>query len=187
VTAVEGRLQKLETEGAVAHTMIDAYEPSVCLIHVVLAFRDHDTRLKLHYAAITSTGEPETDKSNNPLVSLTGTGREVRLDVFGTGFLATDDGQILTNHHVAEPWWKNDELREMLDQGLDPETVEMTAYSPASPMASRSQSKRSLPLQMSQSLRETLQGWASGISHWPMVIIGLSVAVRSCCSAIPPA
>ena len=130
VTAVEGRLQKLETEGKAAHTIIDAYEPSVCLIHVVLAFRDHNTGLKLHYAALTSTGEPETDSANNPLVSLTGIGPEVHLDVFGTGFLASDDGQILTNHHVAEPWWQNDEIKEMLDQGLEPEIAEMTAYFP---------------------------------------------------------
>ncbi|QNI32564.1 trypsin-like peptidase domain-containing protein [Alloacidobacterium dinghuense] len=131
VSAVEGRLQKLETEGKAAHTIIEADEPSVCLIHVALAFRDHDTGLKLHYAALTSTGEPETDKSNNPLVSLTGIGPEVHLDVFGTGFLASDDGQILTNHHVAEPWWQNDEIKEMLDQGLDPEIAEMTAYFPS--------------------------------------------------------
>ena len=130
VTTVEGRLEKLESEGKVAHTIIDADEPSVCLIHVVIAFRDHDTGLRLHYAALTSTGEPETDKSNNPLVSLTGTGLEVHLDVFGTGFLASDDGQILTNHHVAEPWWQNDELKEMLDQGLAAEITEMTAYFP---------------------------------------------------------
>ncbi|MGB6691724.1 MAG: trypsin-like peptidase domain-containing protein [Terracidiphilus sp.] len=130
VTAVEGRLQKLETEGEIAHTIIDADEPSVCLIHVVLAFRDHDTGLTLHYAALTSTGEPETDKSNNPLVSVTGAGPEVHLDVFGTGFLVSDDGQILTNHHVAEPWWQNDDIKEMLDQGLEPEIAEMTAYFP---------------------------------------------------------
>src|SRR5262249_44021488 len=77
VTAVEGRLQKIETEGEVAHTIVDADEQSVCLIHVVLAFRDHDTGLKLHYASLTSTGEPATDQSNNPLVSLTGIGPEV--------------------------------------------------------------------------------------------------------------
>jgi DNA-binding response OmpR family regulator/S1-C subfamily serine protease len=130
VATVEGRLHKLETEGEVAHTIIQADEPSVCLIHVVLAFRDHGTGLKLHYASLTSAGEPATDESNNPLVSLTGIGPEVHLDVFGTGFLASDDGQILTNHHVAEPWWQNGELKEMLDQGLEPQIVEMTAYFP---------------------------------------------------------
>jgi S1-C subfamily serine protease len=131
--AVEGRLQRLETEGKVAQTIIQSYERSVCLIHVVLAFRDHSTGLRLHYAGLTSSGEPTTDEHNNPLLSLTGNGPEVRLDVFGTGFLASASGQILTNHHVAEPWWKNDELKEMLDQGLEPVIDEMTAYFPGVP------------------------------------------------------
>src|SRR6267378_3003553 len=110
---VGGRLQKLETEGKFAETIIQSYEPSVCLIHVVLALRDHSTGSRLHYAGVTSSGEPTADEHKNPLLSLTGSGPEVRLDVFGTGFLASNNGQILTNHHVAEPWWQNDELKEM--------------------------------------------------------------------------
>ena len=127
---VETRLQKLETEGQVAQTIIQSYEQSVCLIHVDLAFRDHATGARLRYAKLTSSGEPATDQHNNPLVSLTGDGPEVHIDVFGTGFLAATSGQILTNHHVVEPWWQNDELKEMLDQGLEPVITEMTAYFP---------------------------------------------------------
>jgi DNA-binding response OmpR family regulator len=133
LAAVDSRLQKLETEGKVAQTIIQSYEPSVCLIHVVLAFRDHTTGLRLHYAELTSSGEPTTDEHNNPLLSLTGTGPEVHLDAFGTGFLASASGEILTNHHVAEPWWQNDELKEMTDQGLEPVMAEMTAYFPGVP------------------------------------------------------
>lgn|SRR5208337_2848738 len=86
--------------------------------------------MRLHYAGITSSGEPTTDEHNNPLLSLTGSGPEVHLDVFGTGFLASTGGQILTNHHVAEPWWQNDDLKELLDQGLEPVIADMTAYFP---------------------------------------------------------
>ena len=84
LTSVESRLEKLESEGKVAETIIRTYEPSVCLIHVVLAFADHTTGLRLHYAGVTTNGEPTTDDHNNPLLSLTGTGPEVHLDVFGT-------------------------------------------------------------------------------------------------------
>ncbi len=130
LSVVEERLQRLENEGKVAQTIIQSYEPSVCLLHVVVAFRDRATGLKLHYVGITSTGEPLTDEHNNPLLGITGAGPEVHLDVFGTGFLVSDKGQILTNHHVAEPWWNNDDLKEMTNQGLEPVLAGMTAYFP---------------------------------------------------------
>src|SRR5262249_31883129 len=130
LAAVAGRLQRLETEGKGAQTIIQAYEPSGCLIHVFVGFHDYSTGLSLRYAGLTNTGEPTTDDHNNPLVGLTGIGPEVRMDVFGTGFLASGSGEILTNHHVAEPWWQNDELKEMTDQGLDPVVSEMMAYFP---------------------------------------------------------
>src|SRR6266567_2848627 len=47
LSAVEGRLQRLETEGKVAQTIIESYEPSVCLIHVIVGFRDHTTGYRL--------------------------------------------------------------------------------------------------------------------------------------------
>jgi DNA-binding response OmpR family regulator len=128
--AVEARLQRLESEGTVAQTIIQSYERSVCLIHVVVGFRDHATKLPLHYAGISSTGDPVTDENNNPLLGITGSGPEVHLDVFGTGFLVSDKGEILTNHHVAEPWWENDDLKEMIDQGVDSRIIEMAAYFP---------------------------------------------------------
>ena len=130
LAAVESRLQRIETDGKFAERIIQAYEPSVCLIHVVLAFREHNTGLRLRYAGVTSSGEPATDEHSNPLVGLTGDGPEVHLDVFGTGFLVSDAGQILTNHHVAEPWWQNEDLKEMLNQGVEPVIAEMTAYFP---------------------------------------------------------
>ena len=133
LTAVQNRLEKLETEGKAAQTIIHTYESSVCLIHVVLAFAEHNTGLRLHYVGLTSDGAPTTDDHNNPILSLTGTGPEVHLDAFGTGFVASASGQIITNHHVAEPWWQDDDLKEMLDQGMEPVIVEMTAYFPGIP------------------------------------------------------
>jgi len=53
----------------------------------------------------------------------------VRQDFFGTGFIV-GDGKILTNHHVAQPWWKNDEMEEAVKQGLEPVIAEMSGYFP---------------------------------------------------------
>jgi DNA-binding response OmpR family regulator/S1-C subfamily serine protease len=133
ITEAESRLQKLETEVRFAQTVIQSYEPSVCLIHVTVAFRDPATGLRLHFVGLTSNGAPATDEDNNLLLSLTGPGPEVHLDAFGTGFLASASGEILTNHHVVEPWWHSDELKQILDQGVEPLVTDMTVYFPGVP------------------------------------------------------
>jgi len=133
ITEAESRLQKLENEVRFAQTVIQSYEPSVCLIHVLVALRDPASGLRLHFVGLKSNGEPVTDEHNNLLLSLTGPGPEVHVDAFGTGFLASASGEILTNHHVVEPWWHNDELKELLDQGLEPVIADMTAYFPGVP------------------------------------------------------
>lgn len=43
----------------------------------------------------------------------------------------------MTNHHVVEPWWNNGEMSSLLEQGLEPVVVEMSAYFPGSPRALR--------------------------------------------------
>lgn len=130
LSVVEERLERLEAGGKIAQTIIQTYEPSVCLIHVVVAFRERSTGLRLRYEAVTTTGEPATDEQSDALAGVSGKGPEVHVDVLGTGFLVSDKGQILTNHHVAEPWWDNDDLKGMTDQGVDPVVIEMTAYFP---------------------------------------------------------
>ncbi|HTF43531.1 MAG TPA: trypsin-like peptidase domain-containing protein [Terriglobales bacterium] len=188
LATVENRLEKIETEGKFAERIIQAYEPSVCLIHVVLAFREHTTGSRLRYAGLTASGEPATDEHNNPLVSLTGSGPEVHLDVFGTGFLVSDTGRILTNHHVAEPWWQNDDLKEMLDQGVEPMIAEMTAYFPGvsngiavdtekiSPAADVAVVKGNISgLRIKQIL--LADGRRSAVSGGPVVLLGYPTAL----------
>lgn len=124
------RLQKLETETTVAQEVIRSYSGSVCLLHVVVGFRDKGSGLILRYASLNPGSSATPDGKTQ--VQLGGIGPEVRMDVFGTGFLAGADGRIVTNHHVVEPWWKNDEIGDLLKEadGLEPRIAEMTAYFP---------------------------------------------------------
>src|SRR5258707_3945977 len=61
-----------------------------------------------------------------------GTGPPLQLNVFGTGFLVARNGRLLTNHHVAEPWWGDDELKQLLDRGAVAFAASYTAYFPGS-------------------------------------------------------
>jgi DNA-binding response OmpR family regulator/S1-C subfamily serine protease len=123
------RLKRVETESQSAEEVIRAYAPSVCLIHVSVSCVDRASGRPLRYGAINPDGEPLHDSEGNPVYTLEGRAPEVRADFFGTGFIA-GDGRILTNHHVAQPWWKNDELATVVNQGLNPSIAELTAYFP---------------------------------------------------------
>jgi DNA-binding response OmpR family regulator/S1-C subfamily serine protease len=123
------RLKRVEKEGPAAVGMISVDVQSVCLLHVAVAFR-HSSGKRLRYAGINNKGEPIQDSEGNPILTLEGTGPEVKFDIFGTAFLAGANGRVVTNRHVAEPWWKNDELKDITSQGFQPEISSIRAYFP---------------------------------------------------------
>jgi S1-C subfamily serine protease len=128
----QNRLSRLENEGRVAETIVHTYGPSICLLHVVMQFRDNDSG-KLLRIATDAAGKPEVDDKGMVSLDIEGTGPLLQLDVFGTGFLIARDGRLLTNHHVAEPWWSNDELKPLLDRGATAFAASYTVYFPGAP------------------------------------------------------
>jgi DNA-binding response OmpR family regulator/S1-C subfamily serine protease len=129
------RLKRIEQEGDSAQNLIRADVDSVCLLHVSVAFRNQQGGQRLRYAGLNQQGEPLQDSEGNPVLTLEGNGPEVRVDVFGTGFPAGADGRIVTNRHVAQPWWNNDELSELTNQGFQAEISSIHAYFPGDPRA----------------------------------------------------
>jgi len=129
------RLMRIEQEGDSAQKLIRDDVQSVCLLHISVAFRNQQNSQRLHYAALNAQGEPLQDSEGNPVLTLGGNGPEVKVDIFGTGFPVGNAGRIITNRHVAEPWWNSDELSQMAGEGFLAEISSIHAYFPGDPRA----------------------------------------------------
>ncbi|HTZ49607.1 MAG TPA: trypsin-like peptidase domain-containing protein [Verrucomicrobiae bacterium] len=123
------RLKKLEGSSQQAEAVIRDYAPSVCLLHVSVAFNEKTSGKRLRYGGMDSDGTPLKDSDGNIVYTTEGRGPDVRADFFGSGFIA-GNGKILTNHHVVQPWWENNELDDAVKQGLQPVIADITAYFP---------------------------------------------------------
>jgi S1-C subfamily serine protease len=121
----EKRLQKLEIERNASRRIVEQYAPSVALLHVVVSFRHIESG-----KAVTVGRNAQGENTQALALELEGGGPELRLDFLGTAFVAGKDGLLLTNHHVAEPWWQNAEIKPLLDQGVRPVITSMHAYFP---------------------------------------------------------
>ncbi|MFZ0335427.1 MAG: trypsin-like peptidase domain-containing protein [Candidatus Acidiferrales bacterium] len=125
----ENQLKLLENEGKIAETVVRNYGPSVCLLHVVVEFLDTASGKPIR-VVVDSLGRPQVDKNGMVQLDTEGAGPPLRADVFGTGFLATREGVLLTNHHVVEPWWKNDDMQQLIDHGASAYVLSYEAYFP---------------------------------------------------------
>jgi len=137
----QNRLSQLEKEGRVAETIVQKYGPSVCLLHIVVGFVDKESGQPLQ-VAVDANGKPLVDEKGMAQLDVGGSGPRLQIDVFGTGFLARPDGTILTNHHVVEPWWHDDELKQLLEHGADPRVLSYEAYFPGKSVAIRAKLAR---------------------------------------------
>ncbi len=125
----QNRLKLLESEGKIAETVVHDYGPSVCLLHVVVEFLDTQSGRPLQ-VAVDALGKPLVDDKGMVQIAEGGPGPHLQMDVFGTGFLVKRDGKLVTNHHVAEPWWNNEDLKQLLDHGAKAYVLSYDAFFP---------------------------------------------------------
>jgi S1-C subfamily serine protease/DNA-binding response OmpR family regulator len=125
----QSRLKLLESEGKIAENVVQNYGPSVCLLHVVVEFLDKESGKPIQ-VAVDSAGKPLVDAKGMVTLDEGGPGPHLQIDVFGTGFVVKREGKIITNHHVVEPWWKDDDLKQLLDQGATAYVLSYEVYFP---------------------------------------------------------
>ncbi|MGD1211659.1 MAG: trypsin-like peptidase domain-containing protein [Candidatus Acidiferrales bacterium] len=184
------RLKRIEREGDSAGSFIGADVQSVCLLHISVAFREQQSGQMLRYAGLNQQGEPLQGSDGNPLLTIDGRGPEVRLDVFGTGFPAGADGRIITNRHVAEPWWNNDDVSELTNQGFQPVISSIHAYFPGDPRAYSAEIEQISKDADLATMRITTQGLArpalsidstkeAAVTGQPIVLMGYATGLAA--------
>ena len=186
--ATQNRLNRLENEGRIAETIVHTYGPSVCLLHVVVEFREKDSG-QLVRISVDATGKPRVDSKGMVSLEIDGTGPPLQEDFFGTGFLVARDGRLLTNHHVVEPWWGDEELKQLLDRGTVAFAASYTAYFPGtsqgiaakvdriSPQADLATLKLQTPAPPHTSLLELDERNEASVTGDPVVLIGYPTGI----------
>lgn len=127
-------LRTFELDQSRAEEMIRALQGGVAYVEGTYGFHDA-AGAPIRFAGLDAKGNPETDAEGKPLLSGSGTGTIVRLRYSGTAFLVSRDGTLFTNRHIAEPWWRNDEVKPLVAKGYTPRLVSLRAYFPSIPTA----------------------------------------------------
>ncbi len=109
LTETTKRVEVLEFERTIAERIIKNFSGGVCLIQCSFSLINEQT------------GEP---------LKVWGNGSLLTNDYTGTGFLISKDGKILTNRHMAEPWWQQMSNFVSIKPGLKPRFEVFRAFFP---------------------------------------------------------
>jgi S1-C subfamily serine protease len=122
------KIRDLEREQGAGENIIQKFMGGVALVEVAYTFEDNAGR-QIRFLRVDSSGEPARDAAGEALVSVEGRGPVVQIRSSGTGFLIRV-GEMLTNRHVAEPWWADKAVRPFIDSGFRPVRVHFRAFFP---------------------------------------------------------
>jgi S1-C subfamily serine protease len=128
LSATRDRLATLESERAAGERIVREFGPGVCMIQGTYVFQDADGRpLRLRLG---EDGTPAKDADGNSLMDPEGAGAVFEVEFLGTGFLVDRRGLVLTNRHVAEPWWNDGDARSLGERGFSPRLTTLRAFFP---------------------------------------------------------
>jgi serine protease Do len=122
------RIQTLESERAAGENIIRQYGGGVALLQGAYAFYDASNQpLRL---ALEESGRTARNDDGTPILEVDADGPVHSVEFYGTGFLVDRRGRMLTNRHLAEPWWNDDEAQALDKRGFKPRMLYSRAFFP---------------------------------------------------------
>ncbi len=122
------RLATLEARSDAARRVIAAATGSIVFIQGAYRFVEPESRKPLRYVGLGPDGQPLRNASGKPFTSLDGEGPVVERFYTGSAFVASDDGLLLTNRHVAIPWRSGEAAQALTQRGLTPVVHRFVGY-----------------------------------------------------------
>jgi len=129
--AVREAVRRLEEQDAAAGRLIRTYGPSVCLVEGSYGFGKMKKGEWRFLREISQELVKDLDlQSDKVPLTMDEDGPVFQVQYTGTGFLVDAQGLVLTNRHIAEPWWKNDSAEQLINEGYEARFLHLRAYFP---------------------------------------------------------
>jgi len=126
VRTLERRMEAVEARQRNMVDVLARARGAVAYIWGTYTFMDKEGRPLRH--VVNELGEPKADPQGTPLVDVKGSGPIAFSNYCGTAFLVGSEGELLTNRHIAEPWWEDDQSTPLLSAGLKPVFLRLRAF-----------------------------------------------------------
>ena len=123
---LEARVLAVESKREQVPAAVATARAAVGFVWGTYTFADAAGRPLRH--VLNEEGEPVADPRGVPLVDLTGTGPIAVTNYTGTAFLVGRHGELLTNRHVAQPWWEDEASAPLLAAGLQPVFLRLRVF-----------------------------------------------------------
>jgi S1-C subfamily serine protease len=130
LTDANRRLEALEARSEAATRVIAAAAEAVVFLQGSYGLVEPESGKPLRFRGIGPDGRPLLNRQGQPEVTLDGDGPPVESLYTGTAFVASEDGLLVTNRHVAVPWDYESSIRALTAQGLVPVMRRFVGYLP---------------------------------------------------------
>ena len=122
------RIGTLESERAAGEHIIREFGPGVCLIQGSYAF--YDDKHRPLRSGVDEKGQRKRDAEGSLELDVEHKGPIHTVEYFGTGFMVDRRGYVLTNRHIAEPWWNDSTAKTLEVAGYKARFVLFRAFFP---------------------------------------------------------